>query len=146
MISKNSGAKEIQQVSIKGILCRDNKVLVLKTARSGRWELPGGRIDFGESVEQTLKREMKEELGFEKVKLGNFNHIWSFVSERNRNNHHFIILDFEIFTDEKGIKLSKEHTEYKWIGADDLDKLNMRERQKESLKKYFKENPCTTSP
>lgn len=81
--------KKIQQASIKGILYRNNKILVLKS-KSGIWELPGGRMDFGESVEQAFKREMEEKLGFKKIRLGKFNHIWSFTSLRNGIDHHFI--------------------------------------------------------
>lgn len=131
--------KKIQQVSIKGLLCRDNKILVLKTARSGRWELPGGRMDFGETAEQTFKREMREELGFKKVKLGKFINIWMFTNVREGINHHFIILDFVISTDETEIKLSAEHIEYKWVGIGETGKLKMRSGHKESIRKFFKE-------
>ena len=63
---------KIQQVSIKGILCRNDKILFLKTATRGIYELPGGRIDFGESAKQTFKREIEEELGFKKNKNRKF--------------------------------------------------------------------------
>lgn len=129
-------SQKIQRVSIKGMLCRDGKVLALKSG-NGIWELPGGGMDFGENVEQAFKREMEEELGFKSVRLGKFINIWSFISMRDGIDHHFIILDFEIFTDEEDIKLSKEHMEYKWIGIEDLDGLDMREGYKESIKKYF---------
>lgn len=133
--------KKIQQVSIKGLLCRDGKVLVIKSAKTGtkpgKWELPGGRMDFGETVEQTFKREMKEELGLSKVKLGKFINIWSFTSVRGKFNHHFVILDFVISTDENDIKLSFEHTEYKWIGIKEVSKLKMRSGHKDSIKKFF---------
>ena len=129
--------KKIQQISIKGILYRNNKILFLKTTRMGRWELPGGRMDFGENVEQAFQREIKEELDFEKVELGRLINNWSFTSVRNKIDHHFIIFDFEIFTNESKIKLSNEHIEYKWVGIDDFEKMDMREGHKESLRKYF---------
>ena len=132
--------KKIQQVSIKGILCRNDKVLFLKTAKKGMYELPGGRIDFGESVEQTFKREIEEELGFKEIKMGNLINTWSFTNIRENINYHFIIFDFEFFTNESKIKLSDEHTEYKWIGLEELDKVEMREGHKESIRKYFNEN------
>ncbi len=48
----NENYPKIKQISIKGLLCRDNKVLLLKTPkRKKRWELPGGRMNFGENVE-----------------------------------------------------------------------------------------------
>ncbi len=96
-------------------------------------------MDFGETAEQTFKREMREELGFKKVKLGRFINIWTFTSVRVEFHHHFVILDFEIFTDETDIKLSSEHTEYKWAGIKDIDKLKMRAGHKDSIKKFFKD-------
>lgn len=129
--------KKIQQVSIKGILCRNNRILFLKTAKKGMYELPGGRMDFGESVKQTFEREIKEELGFEKIKMGNLINMWLFTNIRENTNYHFILFDFEFFTDESEIKLSSEHTEYKWIGVKELDEVEIREGHKESIKKYF---------
>ena len=130
---------KIQQVSIKGILCRNDKILFLKTATRGIYELPGGRVDFGENVEQTFKREIEEELGFEKVEMGSLVNTWSFINVKEDVNYHFILFDFEFFTNESKIKLSDEHTEYKWIGIDKLDKFEMREGYKESIRKYFNE-------
>ena len=112
-------------------------MLILRIAGSGRWEFPGGRIDFGESAEDAFYREMKEELYFEKVKIGRLVNMWSFTDMRNGVNHHFIIFDFEIFTDESKIKLSGEHSEHKWIGKDEFEKFDMREGHKETLRKYF---------
>ena len=96
-------------------------------------------MDFGETVEQTFKREMQEELGFRKVKLGKFLNIWTLVLTREGFNHHFIVLDFVITTSETDIKLSAEHMEYKWVDINEALKLNMREGHKESIKKFFRE-------
>jgi len=131
--------QKLQQVSIKGLLCRNNKILVLKTAtKKGTYELPGGRMDFGESVEEAFQREIKEELGFRKVRIGNLINTWSFTDVRNGTDHHFIMFDFEIFTNESKIKLSGEHIEYKWVEKDEFEDMDMREGHKESLRKYFK--------
>ncbi|GAB6932594.1 hypothetical protein JCM14719A_09470 [Calditerricola satsumensis] len=49
-------------VSIKGILFKDNNVILLKNERK-EWELPGGRLERGETPGEGLLREMREELG-----------------------------------------------------------------------------------
>ncbi len=66
--------KEFQKfwVSQAAILIRDNKCLLVKSAKSGFYGLPGGRIDTGEDMEQALARELKEEVGitqFERLGL-----------------------------------------------------------------------------
>lgn len=95
-------------------------------------------MDFGETAEQAFEREMKEELGFKKTKLGKFINIWSFASKRKGVDYHFIILDFVISTNETDIKLSAEHAEYKWAGVREINKLKMRAGHKKSIKKFFR--------
>ncbi len=51
-------------VSVKGIVIDGGKVWLRKNERD-EWELPGGKIDEGEQPEETVAREMQEELGFE---------------------------------------------------------------------------------
>jgi 8-oxo-dGTP pyrophosphatase MutT (NUDIX family) len=51
---------------VYGICTRGDDVLVIKKARGpykGLYDLPGGRIEFGEDIETALKREYKEEIG-----------------------------------------------------------------------------------
>lgn len=50
-------------VSVKGIIIEDGKVWLRKNERD-EWELPGGKIDPGEQPEETVLRELLEELGF----------------------------------------------------------------------------------
>ena len=51
-------------ISVKGIVFEDGAVWLRKNERK-EWELPGGKIDEGEQPEETVIREIREELGFE---------------------------------------------------------------------------------
>ncbi len=129
--------KQIQKTSVKGIFLNDGKILFAKDHK-GRWELPGGRIDFNETIEIALKRECKEELNFNNVWIGNIVDAWTFSSTVNKVDYHFILLIYECITNETKIKSSAEHTEYDWVSLDKINELNMREGYKESIKKYRK--------
>ena len=53
-------------------IVRDGKLLLVKRRRApeaGHWSLPGGKVDFGESVADAVKREILEEVGLEIVLL-----------------------------------------------------------------------------
>jgi 8-oxo-dGTP pyrophosphatase MutT (NUDIX family) len=53
----------IFQVGVKALIRRDDTFLVVRhTAGSRSWDLPGGRMERGESIEQALRRELSEEL------------------------------------------------------------------------------------
>jgi len=60
------------RVSIKGLLVRDGKLMMVddyagirSREKGGEWELPGGGVDFGEDFREGLKREIKEEMGLQ---------------------------------------------------------------------------------
>lgn len=50
-------------VSVKGVVARDGRILLLHNGR-GEWELPGGRLEIGESPEHCVVREIVEETGW----------------------------------------------------------------------------------
>jgi 8-oxo-dGTP diphosphatase len=77
--------------SIKVIIKKRNKILLVKTLEDGL-DIPGGRVEYGESNEETLNRELKEELGItintKKLKLF---HSWNYVS-KSKNRHYVYVV------------------------------------------------------
>ena len=54
------------QLAVSGAIFRDGKILLVRRARSpgnGFYSLPGGRVEFGESLHTALHREVDEETG-----------------------------------------------------------------------------------
>jgi len=59
------------RISIKVLVKNlDDTLLVVQDTTNGTWEVPGGGLDHGETIEQTAKREIQEELGVALSKFG----------------------------------------------------------------------------
>jgi len=80
------------QVRPTGILIEDGKILITRQefSRARNWSLPGGKPQFGETIEHCLIREIKEETGLD-VKLGEL----LYVCDRFRHmNSHLVHITF----------------------------------------------------
>jgi 8-oxo-dGTP diphosphatase len=112
-------------VGIKGVFVKDEKVLILKRQDSDGvvfWDMPGGRINDDEDIENALHRELKEELGVTGVLIGEV--LTAFrLPNYNRDGHGLMILYYRVSSPVFTIKLNDEHIDYKWVSRDEL--LNM---------------------
>ncbi|MCQ6562981.1 NUDIX hydrolase [Paenibacillus mendelii] len=55
------------QFRAASIILNQNKILMQRAEVNDRWFIPGGRVEFGETAEQTIEREMLEEFGVQIV-------------------------------------------------------------------------------
>ena len=58
--------RQIKHIGSYGLVIQDNKILLIKKnggPYNGKLDLPGGTIEFGETPEEALMRELKEEVG-----------------------------------------------------------------------------------
>lgn len=112
-------------VGIKGIVCVEDRCLLLKKGMADEafWDVPGGRIDGEEIIEETLVRELHEELptinAFEIKEI-----VGAYRLSRNLEGERGLVLIFYKVNAEKfDMSLSSEHTDYKWVTKESLSEL-----------------------
>lgn len=95
--------KQFQQVCTSGfILNSKNELLLVKRADNddflpGLWEMPGGGMDFGENLQEALKREIFEEVGLS-VSVGKPLVVADYYIENDREKIHRVEIIFFVCT------------------------------------------------
>jgi len=98
----------------------------------GHWEFPRGLIEKGESLEETARREIKEEVGIEDIKfIPGFKEWIKFFFKLKEKNIMKIATFLLAETNTKEVKLSHEHKDYIWLEYKDaLGRLTFKNSKK----------------
>lgn len=105
----------------------------------GHWGFPKGNIESGETEKEAAIREAEEETGLTTFRfIDDFKENIKYFYKRKRETVHKEVVYFLAETEEKNVKLSYEHWEYKWLGLDDALKQLSFYNDKEVLKKAWK--------
>jgi len=112
----------------------EGKVLICRAPKWGnKYIIPGGHIETGETMEEALRREIREEtrLSIYDIKLISLKE--NIPLKKYHKNQHFIFIDFICKTDSSKVILNKEAQEYRWIDLQDIDVYDLCSFTKELL-------------
>lgn len=126
----------------RALIKNKNKYLVVKrSAKSlfpGMWELPGGKLDSFELLNESLKREVFEETGLLiNIKKPALQISSRIATEIIYEGTTFIIVINEASMRSGKIRLSREHDDYKWVTKKEILKLNLNPIIKLPLNEIF---------
>jgi len=114
------------QLAVSAAIFRDGKVLLVRRARSpasGFYSLPGGRVEFGESLHAALHREVDEETGLtiEIVGLAG----WREVLPQAAGAGHYLIMSFAARWLAGEPVLNEEHDDFRWLAPQEIAGLKL---------------------
>ena len=128
--------KRTFKLRVSGLIIKEGKVLLLEMDDAGFFCLPGGHVELGETTEEAMIREMKEETEkdtYIKKYLGNIENF--FLNKRNVNIHeiaYYYLMDFKEdipvkdiirMEDDEGVAVKLN---FKWFDLKDIKDINLK--------------------
>jgi 8-oxo-dGTP diphosphatase len=127
-------------VGIGVVIVRDFKIALIKRDNEpskGKWTIPGGLVELGESVEEAVIREAKEEtcLDVEEPQLidvvGNVD-----LDEDDKVKYHYVIIDYLVHVKNGNIQAASDAAELRWVSFEEVEDYNLTS----SFRVFFRQN------
>lgn len=110
--------------SVGAVVVDQGRLLMIRRGRgpaTGQWSVPGGRVEFGETLAQAVEREVAEETGLV-VTCGSF----IGLVERIGAGYHYVILDFWAhLIHPRPLEAGDDAAEAAWVALDELSALDL---------------------
>ncbi len=103
-------------------------------AYPGKWAFPGGKVEKGQNILETLKREILEEVGLEIEDYKRFLKDYTFIRP---DGHNVVGFCFEVIVKSEDVKISEDFEDFKWITPGKLSNLNYIEGMEEEVNIAF---------
>ena len=117
------------------------RILLIRRADNGNWSIPGGAMEFGESLSQTAIREAKEETGYDIEIVGlvgiftNPSHRIEYTSNGEVRQEFSVVYKGRLIGGDR--RLNDEATAIEWVAPDDLDDLTMHWAMRKRIERYL---------
>lgn len=125
-----------------GVVCVEGgEVLLVKRSgepNKGYWAIPGGRVEFGETLRDAAIREMSEETGLS-VRLGKVLEAVDILAkdEAGRVKYHYVVIDFEGSVEGGELRPGGDAEEARWIPLNRLREYRITETTISLLERHF---------
>ena len=116
----------------------EGKLFLMKSHKwLGKYVVPGGHIELGETIEEAVIREVKEETNLD-IHDVRFLLFQEFIFDESfwRKNH-YIFFDYVCRTDSSDVILNHEAEEYVWVSVEDALKLQIEHYTRVAIDKYL---------
>jgi 8-oxo-dGTP diphosphatase len=128
-------------VAVGGVVIHESRVLLIRRGKpplEGRWSIPGGLLEVGETIAKGVERELMEETGV-KARVVDLIEIYEKVlrDEDDEPQYHFVILDYVCEFVEGIAQAGGDAAEVVWASEEQLDSLALTGAASRVIRKAF---------
>jgi ADP-ribose pyrophosphatase len=127
------------RAAVGAVVIEAGKVLLVKrkyAPKKGKWAIPGGSVNLGESLQAAAEREIKEETGLN-IKAGEPVHTFDLIEEDSNGNirFHYVIVDLHADYLSGTIQPDDDVSDAGWFGPEEISDLDVTEATAGLLRK-----------
>ena len=127
------------RIAIKGLCVRDGKLLLVRESHelTGKWELPGGGLDFGEDIRTGFEREIREEMGLTVKEMSKSPiYVWTCRHEWRRDLEWFyaFVVAYRVEFENLDFTPTKECEAIQFFSVEELRTIDLNGQTKEILR------------
>lgn len=123
------------QVAVGAVVFKDNRVLLVQRKNepaSGQWAIPGGRVNYGETLKAAAEREVLEETGL-RIEAGKTIFIFEYIK-----SFHYIIIDLEAQFISGEPVAADDALDVRWVSSRELKQLHVTPSTLQLLKEIYR--------
>jgi ADP-ribose pyrophosphatase len=128
-------------IGVGAVAIKDGKILLMKRAfepGKGKWSVPGGLVEVGETLSDACAREMEEETGIKIHVLELINAYDMIVpDEAGKIRYHYVLIDFLVKPIGGTERSSVEVLEMKWVTYEETRLMDMTSSARKALQELF---------
>lgn len=113
-----------QELLVRALIIRDRKILVCQTKDRGYFFLPGGHVEFEETMQEALKRELYEEMEA-KLIVSQFIGSIENIFEQDSVKKHEVSFVFHVDIDLREVVSKEEHISFYWLTYQEFIEANI---------------------
>ena len=137
-------------VGVGAVVVRDGQVLLVKRRYeplAGRWSLPGGMVEVGETLEQAVIREMHEETGLT-VAVGPVIEVFDRIMRdaEQRVQYHFVLVDYLCWPDGGTLTAGSDVDDARFVDPGELAPFELTDKAQQVIGRAFELSNAEPGP
>jgi 8-oxo-dGTP diphosphatase len=118
----------LPRVGVGAVVLDAGRVLLVRRGKAplaGKWSLPGGLVELGETTREAVQREVAEECGLT-IRVGEVAGILDRVvrDAAGRVRYHWVLVDYVAFVESGTLCAASDADEAQWVEVDAVERLD----------------------